>query len=82
MAVNGQTQALVERQCSVYSLQRKLKACRQALESKELHNGLLQKKIVTLEGRLLSIQRNEVEWEKTVEKVREGVEEVWLEFAR
>lgn len=61
----------MERQCSVYSLQRKLKASRQALESKELHNGLLQKKIVSLEGRLISIQRNEVEWEKTIEKVRE-----------
>ncbi|KAL5463555.1 hypothetical protein EMCRGX_G032460 [Ephydatia muelleri] len=65
---NHETQALVERQCSVYSLQRKLKASRQALESKELHNGLLQKKIVSLEGRLISIQRNEVEWEKTIEK--------------
>ena len=45
-----QTQALAERQSAVYSLQRKLKACRQALESKELHLGLLQKKVARTGG--------------------------------
>ena len=67
----------MERQCSVYTLQRKLKACKQSLDSKELHNALLQKKIVSLEERLLSIQRNEVEWENAAEKVQMGRGEMW-----
>ena len=62
----------MEKQCSVYTLQRKLKVCKQALDSKELHNGLLQKKIISLEGRLLTAQQNEAEWGNAVEKVMEG----------
>ena len=65
-----QTQALAERQSAVYSLQRKLKACRQALESKELHLGLLQKKVAALEERLQMCSHREADWETTTEKVR------------
>ena len=65
-----QTQALAERQSAVYSLQRKLKACRQALESKELHLGLLQKKVAALEERLQTCSHREADWETTTEKVR------------
>ena len=64
-----QTQALAERQSAVYSLQRKLKACRQGLESKELHLGLLQKKVAALEERLQTCSHREADWEATTEKV-------------
>ena len=67
--LSPQTQALAERQSAVYSLQRKLKACRQGLESKELHLGLLQKKVVALEERLQTCSHREADWEATTEKV-------------
>ena len=38
-----QSQALVEKQSALYSVQRKMKSCRQQLESKELQLGLLQR---------------------------------------
>ena len=65
-----QTQALSEKQTAVYSLQRKLKSSKQALESKELHLGLVQKKVVALEDRLQSYSQREAEWENTTNKAR------------
>lgn len=53
----------------MYSLQRKLKACRQQLEGKELHLGLLQKKVASLEERLLTFSHRETDWEAAVNKV-------------
>lgn len=64
-----QTQKLAERQSTMYSLQRKLKSCRQALESKELHLGLVQKKVVSLEDRLQTYSHRETDWEDAVNKV-------------
>ena len=44
-----QNEALVNKQTAVYSLQRKLKTCKQSILSKELHMSLLQKKVESLE---------------------------------
>ena len=65
-----QTTALAERQSAVYSLQRRLKTARQQLESKELHLGLLQKKVTSLEERLLTYSHHEGDWEAATVKVR------------
>ena len=64
-----QTQKLAEKQSMMYSLQRKLKSCRQALESKELHLGLVQKKVISLEDRLQTCNHRESDWEDAVNKV-------------
>ena len=66
-----QTQTLAEKQTAVYTLQRKLKSCRQSLESKELHLGLVQKKVSMLEERLLSYAQKEEEWKTMMDKVVE-----------
>ena len=60
---------MAERQSAVYSLQRRLKAGRQQLESKELHLGLLQKKVNSLEERLLTCSHREGDWEAATVKV-------------
>ena len=64
------TQALAEKQTAVYSLQRKLKSTKQALESKELHLGLVQKKVLALEDRLQTYSHREADWENTTHKAR------------
>ena len=64
-----QTQMLADKQTAVYTLQRKLKSCRQSLESKELHLGLVQKKVTMLEERLLSYAQKEEEWKTMMDKV-------------
>lgn len=64
-----QTQVLAEKTSAVYSLQRKLKAARQALESKELHLGLLERKVTTLEERIVSYNEGETHRESTSQKV-------------
>ena len=69
MCVFAQTQLLAERQTAMYSLQRKLKTCRQTLDSKELHLGLVQKKVTVLEERILSYSKKEGEWENSIDKV-------------
>jgi len=53
----------------VYSLQRKLKATRQALESKELHLGLLERKVTTLEERIVTCNEGETHRESHNQKV-------------
>jgi len=53
----------------VYSLQRKLKATRQALESKELHLGLLERKVATLEERIVEYNEGETHRELNNQKV-------------
>ena len=40
------------------------------MESKELHLGLVQKKVVALEDRLQSYSQREAEWENTTNKAR------------
>lgn len=64
-----QTQAIAEKQSAVYSLQRKLKLCRQQLDSKEMHVNLLQKKVSALEARVTSAIEKETEWQNTLDKV-------------
>ena len=65
-----QTQALADKQTAFYSLQRKLKSTKQALESKELHFGLVQKKVLALEDRLQTYSHREADWESTTNKAR------------
>lgn len=67
-----QTQALAERQSSIYSLQRKLKSCRQQLETKELQVNLLQRKVSALESRVTIAIEKETEWQSTLDKVSKG----------
>ena len=40
---------MVSKQTAVYTLQRKLKTCKQSILSKELHMNLLQKKVEAME---------------------------------
>lgn len=65
-----QTQALADKQTTIYSLQRKLKSSKQALDSKELHLGLVQKKVLALEDRLQTYSYREADWESTTNKSR------------
>ncbi|XP_064403758.1 coiled-coil domain-containing protein 170-like isoform X2 [Halichondria panicea] len=65
-----ETQSLAEKQTAVYTLQRKLKSCRQSLDSKELHLGLVQKKVTVMEERLLSYTQKEKEWGASIDKGR------------
>lgn len=51
---SSQTKALLEKQAIVHRLQQRLKVSKQALDSKELHNGILQKKITSLQERITS----------------------------
>lgn len=60
---------LAEKQTAVYTLQRKLKSCRQSLDSKELHLGLVQKKVTVLEEKLLSCAQKEKDWGASIDKV-------------
>lgn len=62
---------VTSRQTAIYSLQRKLKTCRRALESKELHLSLLQSKVEGLEQRLRTASHSESEWKTAVNKVRD-----------
>ena len=64
-----QSEALLTKQTAVYALQRKLKACRQSLQSKELHIGLLQRKTESLEHSLKTAGHKKTEWEAAVSKV-------------
>ncbi len=64
-----QTEALAGRQSAVYTLQRKLKACRQNLESKDLHTGLLQKKVAALEEKVKTYGHQESGLETAMDKV-------------
>lgn len=63
------TQTLTEKQTAIYTLQRRLKSCRQSLDSKELHLGLVQKKITILEEQLLNYAQKEKEWTASIDKV-------------
>lgn len=60
---------MLSKQTALYSLQRKLKAARQAVQSKELHMSLLQKKVEGLEQSLRAGSRRETEWEANINKV-------------
>ncbi|XP_065919091.1 coiled-coil domain-containing protein 170-like [Dysidea avara] len=64
-----ETQVLAEKSSAVYSLQRKLKAARQALESKELHLGLLERKVTALDERIIAYNKEETHRESSVQKV-------------
>ena len=50
-------------------MQRKLKACRQSLESKTLQLGLVQRKLEGLEERLKGSGQKEAEWEAATTRV-------------
>ena len=60
----------MDRQTAVYALQRKLKASRSSLESKELQVGVLQKKVAAMESKLQVHNSKETEWEAACDKVR------------
>lgn len=62
---------MLSKQTAIYSLQRKLKACQQTLQSRELHMSLLQKKVESLEQSLKATSRRESEWEANLNKVCE-----------
>ena len=64
-----QNEALLNKQTAVYSLQRKLKACRQTLESRELHLSLLQKKVEALQQKIKTSSHKESEMEAAISKV-------------
>lgn len=59
----------MSKQTAVYSLQRKLKACRQTVESKILQLGLLQRKVQGLEERVKGSGQRDAEWEAATSKV-------------
>lgn len=56
-----QADALDDRKTTIYNLQRRLKWSKQQLESKDLHLGLLKKKVTELEDLLRDKGRVEVE---------------------
>lgn len=60
---------MVSKQTAVYSLQRKLKTCKQTILSKELQANLLQKKVEALEQNSKSSTRVERELEEAGIKV-------------
>ncbi|CAH1792734.1 unnamed protein product [Owenia fusiformis] len=60
--------ALADKTTHVYNLQRKIKSFKDQLESKDLHNDLLRKKIQQLEERVMG--RSELEREKDDESLR------------
>ncbi len=57
----------------MYSLQRKLKACRQKLESRELQMNLLQGKVAGLEQKRKTFSHMESEWDSAHSKVGVGL---------
>jgi len=52
---------LVDRKTHIYNLQRKVKACKEQLESKDLHMDLLRKKVAAMEERLVGKSESERE---------------------
>ena len=66
-----QTQAVQEKQAMVYSLQRKLKSSRQALESRDLQVSLLQRKACGLEERMAEVVKKEAEMNAVLDRVSE-----------
>lgn len=60
--------AMVDRKTHVYNLQRKVKAMKEQLESKDLHLDLLRKKVATLEEKLVG--KSELDREKDEEYVK------------
>ena len=57
----SQTDALDDRKTTIYNLQRRVKWSKQQMESKDLHLGLLKKKVAELEDLLREKGRVEVE---------------------
>lgn len=57
----SQTDALDDRKTTIYNLQRRVKWSKQQMESKDLHLGLLKKKVAELEDLLREKERVEVE---------------------
>ena len=66
-----QTQAVQEKQAMVYSLQRKLKSSRQALESRDLQVSLFQRKACGLEERMAEVVKKEAEMNAVLDRVSE-----------
>lgn len=71
MLCDLQSEALLNKQTALYSLQRKLKTCRQSEQNKELHLGLLQKKVEQLQASLKAASLRETECKASVSKVTE-----------
>ena len=59
--LSSQTDALDDRKTTIYNLQRRVKWSKQQMESKDLHLGLLKKKVAELEDLLREKGRVEVE---------------------
>ncbi|XP_064403759.1 coiled-coil domain-containing protein 170-like isoform X3 [Halichondria panicea] len=66
-----ETQSLAEKQTAVYTLQRKLKSCRQSLDSKELHLGLVQKKGRKMEKKMERLHTIATQQKETIMKLKE-----------
>ena len=59
----------MNKQTAVYSLQRKLKACRQCVDSKTLQLGLLQRKLQGVDEQVHCAKQKEVECQAATSKV-------------
>ena len=64
-----QTQSLLEKQAIVHRLQQRLKINKQALDSKDLHIGVLQKKIASLQERIASYNSTQSQVDSLEKKV-------------
>ena len=62
--------ALADRSTQIYNLQRKVKAHKEQLDSKDLHIDLLRKKITTLEEKMLGKSTIERERDSEILKLR------------
>ncbi|EDO48576.1 predicted protein [Nematostella vectensis] len=71
--VKLETDALDDRKTTIYNLQRRLKWAKQQIESKDLHQGLLKKKVTSLEELLHDKGRVEVERDENSIKYRKLV---------
>lgn len=66
--VRHEASALSDKSTHVYNLQRKVKSLKEQIDSKELHNDLLRKKIANLEERMHG--KTEIERERDSESFR------------
>ena len=64
-----QSTAVTEKQAAIYSLQRKIKSYKQQLEAKDMHLGLLQRKVTSLEEKLTDVVHKEAQWDANIDRV-------------
>ena len=71
-----QAEALDDRKTTIYNLQRRLKWSKQQMESKDLHLGLLKKKVSELEELLRDKSRVEVERDENSLRYKKLVKQI------